>query len=55
MTLTRMPDDVKITLVNAMARKPAEWSAATTMAKTETKISTARHDFKKKPEKKRKV
>jgi hypothetical protein len=55
MTLNRMPDSVKINLVNEMARGPAEWTAMTTIAKTETKVSTARHEFAKNPRKKRKV
>jgi hypothetical protein len=55
MTLNRMPENVKIELVNAMAHPPAEWPAWITMSKTETKISTARHDFAKNPNKKNKV
>jgi hypothetical protein len=50
-----MPEDVKINLVNEMALPPACWTAMTTMAKTETKVSTARHDFAKNPGKKSRV
>ena len=50
-----MPDSVKIDLVNEMAREPAAWSAMNTMTKTETKISTARHELAKNPNNKRKV
>jgi hypothetical protein len=46
-----MPEEVKINLVNEMAHPPASWTAMTTMAKTESKISTARHDFAKNPTK----
>jgi hypothetical protein len=41
--------------VNAMARPPACWTPAVTMTKTETRISTARHELAKHPERKRKV
>jgi hypothetical protein len=55
MTLNRMPDQVKIDLVNAMAREPACWSASETMKKTETKVSTARHNASNHTPRKRKV
>jgi hypothetical protein len=47
-TLNRMPDSVKIDLVNAMARGPAFWSANITMRRTESHISTKRFELKKK-------
>jgi len=53
LTLTRMPDNVKIDLVNSMALGPAHWSAQVTMAKTESKVSSWRHDESKKLEKRR--
>jgi hypothetical protein len=53
MTLNRMPEDVKIDLVNAMALPPACWTAQDTMTKAETKVSTARHEFSKNPGKRK--
>jgi hypothetical protein len=50
-----MPEQVKIELINVMARAPAEWCPAATLAKTESKISTNRNEYKKNPVKKRKV
>jgi hypothetical protein len=43
-TLNRMPDSVKIELCNGMAKGPAFWSAATTLRRTETHVSTKRHN-----------
>jgi len=47
-TLNRMPDGFKIDLVNYMARAPACWSAATTLKKTESYVSTQRHELSRK-------
>ena len=47
-TLNRMPDNVKVELVNNMARGPAFWSAETTMKRTESYVSTKRHELGKK-------
>jgi len=47
MTLVRMPEEVKIELCNEMALPPAGWSASTTMSKTESKVSSNRHEFQK--------
>jgi hypothetical protein len=55
MTLNRMPDSIKIDIVNTMAKEPACWHPAVTLQKTETKISTARHEYAKNPKHKRKV
>jgi hypothetical protein len=54
LTFAKMPEHVKIDLVNAMAKGPAFWSAQQTMKKTDTKISTWRHELAKKPMHKRK-
>jgi hypothetical protein len=56
MTMNRMPDHLKVDLVNDMARPPANWHPCVTLTKTETKVSTARHEHAKNPTKgKRKV
>ena len=55
LTLNRMPDSAKITLVNDMAHAPAKWSAMVTMTKTETRISSARHELSKNPTKHKKA
>ena len=47
-TLNRMPDSFKVELVNNMARAPAMWSAETTMKRTESYVSTKRHELGKK-------
>jgi hypothetical protein len=44
-TLNRMPDNVKVDLVNNMARAPALWSASTTMKRTESFVSTQRYEI----------
>jgi hypothetical protein len=52
-TFRSMPDHIKIDLVNHMAKSPALWTAAETIKKTDTKVSTWRHELSKKPSMKR--
>ena len=47
-TLNRMPDIIKVELVNGMAREPACWTAETTMKRSESYVSTKRHEMGKK-------
>ena len=54
LTFAKMPNNVKVDLVNAMAKEPARWSAHATLKKTDTKMSTWRHEMSKRSKNKRK-
>jgi hypothetical protein len=47
LTFSRMPDHVKVTLVDAMALPPAYWPPNVTLQKAETKISSDRSNNRK--------